>query len=249
MLMNSVLVVFILITGTAAKPLKHWNEVANEAVQKGWVSIDDKGMASWGVEVEPPEDMDETSFDIDPSMKIWKSMKSEQSKQYQMAEDDLDELQHPSTDELLKAQNNEHALLDEQKNDNTDHIQFDEMKPGWDEMDHSEVLDRYLAPLVAGYNGEPAVQAAHSEPEHEDMYHADVDSEMVVMELEPEKKDDYPGRLHLEPEEDMDHIYHADVPEMIPYDTETEAGMFFIDRPQRKHTEPEEDFDDMYHLY
>ncbi|KAK7930796.1 hypothetical protein WMY93_007191 [Mugilogobius chulae] len=99
MIRTSVFLFFVLTNGITAKPLKPWDELTNEAVQKGWVSIDDKGMASWGVQVEPPEDMDETSFDIHPSMKIWKS---EQSKRYQMAEKDVDDLQHPATEDLLK---------------------------------------------------------------------------------------------------------------------------------------------------
>ncbi|XP_072293360.1 uncharacterized protein [Eucyclogobius newberryi] len=263
MLRTSVLLFFVLANGVTAKPLNPWDELANGADQNGWVSIDDKGMASWGVEVEPPEDMDETSFDIDPSMKIWKSVQSEQSNQYQMAEDDLDDLQHPSTENLLNVyvKNVQDALLadDMQVEDSPDNqetedrndleqSQFMEPEEDWDGVYHSEKdVDKYLAPLVVGYEGEPVVRAVHSEPEkdEDDMYHADVDSGMLLVQLEPAVMAENQGRLYMEPEEDMDDIYHKDVPEMIPFNSEVDPAT--VDWPPKKHTQPEEDLDVVYH--
>ncbi|XP_033835609.1 uncharacterized protein si:ch211-217g15.3 [Periophthalmus magnuspinnatus] len=259
MLRTSVLLFFVLTNGITAKPLKPWDELGSEAVQKGWVSIDDKGMASWGVEVEPPEDMDETSFDIDPSMKIWKSVENE-GKQYQMAEEDLDDLQHPSTKDLVKVyeENIQDALpaaevpvKDVTSNEETDleHRRYTEPEEDWDELYHSEPqLDEYLAPLVVGFQGYPVVRPVHSEPEKDEdhLYHADVDSSMQLIPLEPEIMAENQARLYLEPEEDMDHIYHKDVPEMTPFNSELQPAV--VDWPtQKKHTEPEEDLDAIYH--
>ncbi|CAL1578061.1 unnamed protein product [Knipowitschia caucasica] len=242
----SVLLLFVLPIGIIAKPLKPWDEHSNDAVEKGWVSIDDKGMASWGVEVEPPEDMDETSFDIDPSMKIWKSVQSEQRNKYQMAEADLDDMQHPSTENLLQALSAadmqvKDVTRTEETHDSRSELPRLEPEEDWDELYHSEEdVRKYLAPLVVGDDG-----AAPSEPEldEEFLYHADVDSGMRLVPLEPEVMAENQGRLYLEPEEDMDDIYHRDVPEMTPFNSEVDS----VDGPMQKFTQPEEDLDAVYH--
>lgn len=191
--------------------------------------------------MEPPEDIDDTTYDIDPAMKIWKSMKSKQKKQYQMAEEDSDEMQHPSTEDLLKA----HV---ENTRSDIDYSPFNDVKEP--EHDLDKELERYLAPLEVGYNGDGDVHVAHSETEEDkgDLYHADVAPPLFVIPLQTESRAEGQGRLHLEPEEDRDHIYHADPPEFIPDNSEDRAAAVPIDWPsQRKYTEPEEDRDDMYH--
>ncbi|KAK7930797.1 hypothetical protein WMY93_007192 [Mugilogobius chulae] len=134
--------------------------------------------------------------------------------------------------------------------DRKDHPQFTEPEEDWDELYHSEKdLDKYLAPLVVGYEGEPVVRAVHSEPEEDEdhLYHADVDSGMRLVQLEPEALEENQGRLYLEPEEDMDHIYHKNIPEMMsPFNSEVEPAAVEWPRP-RKHTQPEEDLDAVYH--
>ncbi|XP_055018945.1 uncharacterized protein si:ch211-217g15.3 [Boleophthalmus pectinirostris] len=266
MLRTSVLLFFVLTNGITAKPLKPLDELRNEAVQKGWVSIDDKGMASWGVEVEPPEDMDETSFDIDPNMKIWKSVEDD-GKQYQMTEEDLDELQHPSTENLIKVYEEgiqdalppaEIQVKDATDNEGIDleYRRYTEPEEDWDELYHSDKeVDKYLAPLVVGYKGEPIEpkgepvgHPVYTEPEKDDddLYHGDDVSSMQLIPLEPEVMVETQARLYLEPEEDMDDVYHKDVPEMTPFNNKVYPAA--VDWPtQRKYTEPEEDLDALYH--
>ncbi|XP_038593592.1 uncharacterized protein si:ch211-217g15.3 isoform X2 [Micropterus salmoides] len=237
----SLIVCVSVIYGITAKPYKSWDEPADEAFQDTIMYKDDKGKISWGIEVEPPEDMDRTDYDIDPQMKIWKSMTGGgQDQQPLKAEEDLDELYHPSVAHLLKVQiqdldahpaaniqaeySHEEADIkynqEPEDKDDVDHPVFikvasEEPEQDWDEVSRKarEELYGYLAPLVAGYKAGAEVRVAHSEPE-----------------------------------EDMDDLYHKDVLKPIPYQVDTRAAVP-ADLPfPRKHSEPEEDLDDLYHL-
>lgn len=214
---------------------------------------------SWRVEVEPPEDIAETPYDIDPNMIIWKSMTGL----------DKDELHHPSVADLLKAQIQNLDILPaadiqaepllevmksyqeaEEDRDHIDHPVFskvasEELEQDWEEYQKAnDQLDRYLAPLKAGYSA-----VAHSEPEKDEggLYHRDNQDNLqpappVQMELLRSEV-----RVHFQPEEDMDGLYHKDVPELIRYqdDAKVDAPVYLTS--QRKHTEPEEDLDGLYH--
>lgn len=203
---------------------------------------------SWRVEVEPPEDMAETIYDIDPDMLIWKSMTGM----------DRDKLHHPSVvniqaeplQEVMKS-----YQVAEEDRDHIDHPVFskvasEEPEQDWDEYQKAnDQVDRYLAPLKAGYSIAAKLHVAHSEPEkdEDDAYHRDNQNSLqpappVQMELLRSE-----GRLHFQPEEDMDALYHKDVPELIPSqdDAKVDAPVYLTS--QRRHTEPEEDLDGLYH--
>ncbi|XP_044070641.1 uncharacterized protein si:ch211-217g15.3 [Siniperca chuatsi] len=269
----SLIVCVSLIFGITAKPYKPWSKFTDEAFKDTVMSIDDNGKMSWGVEVEPPEDMDETHYDIDPRMMIWKSMAgSGKDKQPLKAEEDLDELYHPSMADLLNVQihnldalpaadiqaepsqedaNSKYNQEPEEDKDDIDHSVFskvasEEPEQDWDKVYHKarEELDVYLAPLVAGYKAGAEVRVAHSEPEkdEDELYHRHDRHSPVQM--EPLKRE---VRVHLQPEEDMDDLYHNDLLKPIPYQGDTKAAAP-VDLPsQRKHSEPEEDLDDLYH--
>lgn len=194
-------------------------------------STDEKGKMSWGMEVEPPEDMDNTDYIIDPHMRIWKSMKgSGQDKKALKAEEDLDHLHHPSVTDLtiqiqrqgrfpdadvpaepLQYVNMQRYLKAEEDRDDIDHPAFTEMdseEPGQDRGEVSnketEELGGNLASVVA----------------------------------------DRKIRVHLLAEEDMDDLYHKSPPQLIPY----QKGDASLEVPsQRKHSEPEIDLDHLYH--
>ncbi|KAK9541623.1 hypothetical protein VZT92_001652 [Zoarces viviparus] len=232
----SLIVCVYLIFGITAKPYKPWNKLKDEAFQDTVLSLDKNGKMSWGVEVEPPEDMDETHYDIDPRMMIWKSMSaSGEDKKPLKAEEDLDELYHPSMVDLLNVQiqNALHAAdiraepwqevaymknhrEPEEDKDDIDHPEVapDEPEQDWDEVYHKarEELDVYLAPLVAGYKAGAEVYVAHSEPE-----------------------------------EDEDELYHKDPPKLTPLQDDYEDVDPVYLPSQRKHSEPEDDLDDLYH--
>ncbi|XP_030012495.1 uncharacterized protein LOC115434598 [Sphaeramia orbicularis] len=263
----SSIVVFSLIFGITAKPYEPWNKLPDEAVQETVVSIDEKGRVSWGVEVEPPEDTDKTDYDIDPWMKIWKSMAGNADK----AEEDSDELYHPSMADLLKARILE-GLRDadmqsdgwkevvkydqkpEEDRDDIDHPVFykvasEEPEQDWDDVYHKakEELDVYLAPLVSEYKADAEVQPVHSEPEKDDddLYHPDLQELVHIMEPREVVGEESQDRVHLQPEEDMDEVYHADL--IIPYQRDSRAA-YPVEWPsQRQYTEPETDMDDFYH--
>lgn len=173
-------------------------------------SMDDKGKMSWGMEVEPPEDMDNTDYNIDPRMRIWKSMTgSGQDKKTLKAEEDLDELQHPSTADLLIIQTQNPGsfpVADKpaeplQKDISMKHNQ----KPGEDKDD----IDHPVFKEVLFADGEVRV---HLKPE-EDMdglHHHDVLQPIPHQDdAEAAAPVDVPSqRKHSEPEEDLDHHYH-----------------------------------------
>lgn len=258
---------FSLIFGISAKPYKPWNKLPDEAVQETVVSIDDKGKVSWGVEVEPPEDREDTDYDIDPRMKIWKSMAGNADK----AEEDLDELHHPSMADLLKARIleglrdadmqsdvwEEVAKYDQKPEDDRDDIDHpvfykvasEEPEEDLDDVYHKakEELDMYLAPLVAEYKADAEVRPVHSEPEKDDddLYHPDLQELVHIMEPRQAVREESQVRVHLQPEEDMDEVYHAD--QFVPYQRDSRAA-YPVEWPsQRKYTEPENDMDDFYH--
>ncbi|KAF7652546.1 hypothetical protein LDENG_00094950 [Lucifuga dentata] len=247
--------------GIIAKPSKPWNTDA--AVQDTVVSIDAKGKMSWGVEVEPPQDMDEGDYDIDPRMIVWKSMTGGQDGKHLMAEKDLDKLYHPSMLDLQKLnipatdihsgllQEDTNARYDEPEKDMDDIAHpFSIMSPedpkqDWDEI--REVMARYLAPLVAKTNTGTEIHKAQMEPEEDedDLYHEDSHSPEQMEQVAGEVRE---VRVHLQPEEDMDDLYHADHHlQPILYHDESDAATP-VDGPfHRKYDEPEEDQDDLYH--
>ncbi|XP_069573999.1 uncharacterized protein [Brachyistius frenatus] len=265
----SLIVCVSLIFGVTAKSL---NKLTDEAFQEAVVSIDEKGKMSWKVEVEPPEEMDEIQYKIDPSMKIWKSMKN-QDKQPLQVKEDLDELHHPSMADLLQVQiqnldpaaaiqaerfqggaDLKYSEEAEKDKDDIDHPVFSEVASEEPEQDRDEIyhkareqLDVYLAPLVAEYKVGAEVRGALYEPEKDDndLYHH---NDQPVMEpRRRELKGDSEVRVHLQPEEDMDDLYHQDFFMPVHYHDDTEAAAP-VDLPsQMKYSEPEVDLDDFYH--
>lgn len=207
-----------------------------------------------GEEVEPPEDMDKTDYDVDPSMMIWKNMMATgQEKPPLKAEEDVDELHHPSMADLLKVQlqNSQAADIEmEPGNGNTEEYHLigeeegdvdypvvsmlaaEEPEQDLDEMYHNarKELEGYLARLTAEYKSEFIDEEL--EP--------GMDEPLSSMQMEPLT---FEGRYHLEPEEDMDDVYHADIKE--PY---LNQGGAKADAPAApEHSEPEEDLDDLHH--
>lgn len=210
--------------------------------------MDEKGRLSW--EVEPPEDMHDIHDDIDPRMRIWKSMKVPK------VEEDWDELNHPSTNELpLQIQKTDPAADDQAENyanveyrqeakdrDSIDHPVFAEViaeEPQDSEEDNEarEKVLRYLAPLMAGHKVE--VGGAPYQTETNEDQVSSVEMEAVRSNRE--------GRIHLQPEEDMDDLYHKEVLIPVLYQDDSEAAAPVHKPAQRKYTEPEVDMDDLYH--
>lgn len=210
------------------------------------------------MEVEPPEDITDTLYDIDPNMMIWKSMTGLNE----------DELQHPSVADLVKVQMQNLDTLPsadiqaeplqevmksyqeaEEDRDHIDHPVFSNVASHYTYNEASDELDRYLAPLTAEYKAGAQARVAYSEPEkdEDDLYHRDTQvllqpAPPVQMELLKSEV-----RIHFEPEEDMDALYHKDAPQLIPYQAEFKADAPVFLTAQRKHSEPEEDLDGIYH--
>ncbi|XP_076598376.1 uncharacterized protein LOC143327782 [Chaetodon auriga] len=271
----SLVVCVSLIFGITAKPYKPWNKLTDEAFQDAVMSIDENGKMSWGMEVEPPEDMDETNYDIDPRMMIWKSMKgSGQDNRPLEAEEDLDELYHPSVPDILKVQiqkvgalpavevhaedaNVKYNQEPEEDKDDIDHPVFSKTASEEPEQDQDDIyhkameeLNEYQAPLMAEYNAAAEVHAVHSEPEmdKDDLYHRDDQRLPVQMERQGlEVRGEREVRIHLEPEEDRDSLYHKDAVPPVLYQGETEEADPFDVPFQRTYSKPEEDWDHLHH--
>ncbi|XP_059929226.1 uncharacterized protein si:ch211-217g15.3 [Gadus macrocephalus] len=268
----------LLLHGVAAKPYKPLNGL----------SIQDTIMAErgeeqhWDLQVAPPESLDMTSYDIDPSMKIWKRVdQSGPDGEYQMAEGDQAELHHPSMVEVVpldqaelhhpsmvevvpldQAELHPPSMVEElpmnqaeiyppsmveavpvnqdvSDPDVLDTVEWD--VPGQDEEEEQyEAMRAYLTPLSGDIAGR------RLDPEG-DTDHADGWTPVDVMTgsdvMSP------PGaRLHSEPEEDFDDLYHADQPEVVQVEVQPPAGSDIREQTGvRLHLEPEEDLDDLYH--
>ncbi|CAL8357608.1 unnamed protein product [Boreogadus saida] len=267
---TSLIVCFsLLLHGVAAKPYKPSNEL----------SIQDTIMAEekhWDLQVAPPESLDMTSYDIDPSMKIWKRVdQSGPDGEYQMAEGDQAELHHPSMVEVVpldqaeihhpsmvevvpldQAEIHHPSMVEELPLDQAeihppsmveelpmnqavsdpdvlDTVEWD--VPGQDEEEEQyEAMRAYLAPLSGDIAGRRLDPADRWTP-------VDVMTGSDVMSP--------PGaRLHSEPEEDFDDLYHADQPEVVQVEVQPPAGSDIREQTGvRLHLEPEEDLDDLYH--
>ncbi|KAM9726540.1 uncharacterized protein ACNS7B_017444 [Menidia menidia] len=216
----SLIVIFSLIFCITGKP---WNNPPDKAFQKTVLSIDDEGKLSWDVEVEAPEDTDKTQYEIDPSGEMWKTMAG--YGQPLKAEEDLDELYHPSLADLqVQIQNLDPAsdFLGELPRDNANMPYRQEPEEDRDEIDHPVFKDvaGYLIPLVA---------------------------ENIAETDQLEKDEDHisPVATELEPEEDLDELYHKELPAPALHQEEPNAAA--VVPFQGKYSEPEEDMDDLYH--
>lgn len=231
--------------------------------------MDDNGKMSWAVEVEPPEDLDKTGYDIDPNMLIWKSMMAkQQDKPPLMAEEDFDKLNHPSMADLqVQIQNQDFrsaADIQAELTQEEPNIKYEKLEEDRDDVDHpvfSEVaeepeaiseetsnkarqaLERYLAPLTAEYR-----RRSKPERDEDDLYHLKHHPSPAQRELlQREVREGSKVRVHLQPEADMDDMYHQDLLLPFPYQDDAAAAAP-VDLPsERKHSEPEEDLDALYH--
>ncbi|KAM8851841.1 uncharacterized protein ACB058_010948 [Synchiropus picturatus] len=212
----SVLVFVSLIFGIAAKPHKPWNKITDQTFQDTLMSVDTKGKLEGKdlkEEVEPPEDMDETTDDIDPRMLIWKHNQETHS---QKAEEVLEDRHHLSAADPSKVENLEAADIQPEPSESEDPTPEDLVR-AW------EMAAKYLAPLW--------LENPQRQPDSEQ----DAGSDPV-----------FQSRLHHQPEEDLDHLFHPNVAPPLPVQVEARTDVE-IQSP-RKHMEPEEDLDHMHHL-
>ncbi|KAJ3610562.1 hypothetical protein NHX12_022654 [Muraenolepis orangiensis] len=210
----------------------------------------ERGEETWQLQVEPLEDLDVTSYDIDPSMKIWQTVVEKgPGGKYQSAEEDLDNILHP-------------YMVDQVNQDIPG--QYEEVL-----YDQAQEVRRYLAQLVGNIGAprpldmdpRPVGSDVMDQPEArlhlgpeedmDDLYHADPPS-AVQVEVPAPVGGDVMGqpevRWPLEPEEDMDDLYHADPPSAVQVEVPAPVGGDVMGQPEvRWHLGPEEDMDDLYH--
>ncbi|TKS85529.1 hypothetical protein D9C73_019813 [Collichthys lucidus] len=215
--------------------------------------MDDKGKLSWGVEVEPPEDLDETDFAIDPRMKIWKNMMSSGQNKPLKAGEDSDQLFHPSMTDLIKFQMQNQgvsAFLSA-----SEHSQKDDslkLTEDSDKLIHSSVSD--LLKMRIQNQGVSAFLSA-AEPSQKD---ANMKS---YQEPEEDRDDiDHPAFSDsLELTEDSDKLLHKSVNDLLKMRMQNQGVSAFLSaadaqaEPSQKdaniksYQEPEEDRDDIDH--
>ncbi|XP_012735975.2 uncharacterized protein si:ch211-217g15.3 [Fundulus heteroclitus] len=222
MIRVSVIVGVLLTVSVNAKPL---NKPSDEHLKEMVVSVDERGKLSWGVEVEPPEDMDGVQYEIDPGMKIWSHMRnSGQDKHHLKPEEDLDETYHPSLAEL-QAQIRQFGGRAEEKDK-------DQHSPVQMEQSSERDVRMYLQP----------------EEDMDDLYH----QELLIPALRQDVADaaapvelPSPQRKYTKPEEDLDDLYHRELLMPVLQQDVAEAPVGLPS--QRKYTKPEEDLDGLYH--
>lgn len=154
-------------------------------------------------EVEPPQDMDITDSDIDPSMLIWKAINGQIQQKYDRPEEDKDALYHSF--DIKQPENYFQPLGHDQVR------MYDKPEEDRDDLYHG-MFDVAEKPMreekdVIGGN----VRPIYSSPEEDkdDLYHADVkghqsDQQALLMNIFPIR----PKRVHTEPEVDLDDLYH-----------------------------------------
>ncbi|XP_046886137.1 uncharacterized protein si:ch211-217g15.3 isoform X2 [Hypomesus transpacificus] len=240
----------LLLCGITAKPFKPSGKVADAAFQKTLMDLTEGKMPLGLREVEPPEDMDVTDYDINPNMAIWKNMRGNgQEEKYLKAEKDSDDLYHPSMEQSQMA---------------------DVLRAWPQPEDTFSWVDVQAEPLEEGDNLEYYQEAevdqdamSHTfseqmEPEvdWDEVYHPGTKEGGDGTYLDPlpqeaEVRDQSKVIKNKQPEEDRDDVYHADPPASVPYhkvaDTPVAALLPYDQAVQRMHTQPEEDLDHLYH--
>ncbi|KAG8000079.1 hypothetical protein GBF38_002222 [Nibea albiflora] len=176
--------------------------------------MDDKGKMSWGVEVEPPEDMDESDLVIDPRMKIWKNMMSSGQNKLLKAGEDSDKQFQPSMTDLIKfqLQNQGVSAVLSAANDQAEPSQKD------DSLKLTEDSEKLLRTSVSdllktrlqnqGVSAFLSAADVHAEPSQKDgSLKLTEDSDKLLHWSSPRRK--MPTwKSYQEPEEDRDDIDH-----------------------------------------
>ncbi|XP_046886135.1 uncharacterized protein si:ch211-217g15.3 isoform X1 [Hypomesus transpacificus] len=237
----------LLLCGITAKPFKPSGKVADAAFQKTLMDLTEGKMPLGLREVEPPEDMDVTDYDINPNMAIWKNMRGNgQEEKYLKAEKDSDDLYHPSMEQSQMA---------------------DVLRAWPQPEDTFSWVDVQAEPLEEGDNLEYYQEAevdqdamSHTfseqmEPEvdWDEVYHPGTKeggdgTYQVVVPLQEEliPQGDF-HRVHTVPEEDVDDIYHGDRSAHTQVDPLPQEAEVRDQSKVIKNKQPEEDRDDVYH--
>ncbi|XP_056148426.1 uncharacterized protein si:ch211-217g15.3 [Lampris incognitus] len=234
----------LLAYGVTSMPYNSWSKMIDSALQDAIMREGVQVKLLPGERVKDQEDMDVTGYDIDPDMAIWTNAGA--NGKYLKAEEDMDDLYHPSIEDHLKAQVQYQDALSE---DISHHLFSDNKKPeqDLDGLYHGsrEELEGYLVPLVAKADVGTQVRA-HSRPEkdEDELYHIDLYSR-VQEEQGPKVMSGTGVRLHLQPEEDMDDLYHAQQPMPAPRHAGVPAPVQ-VNEPI-DYSRPEEDLDELSH--
>ncbi|XP_036403327.1 uncharacterized protein si:ch211-217g15.3 [Megalops cyprinoides] len=152
-------------------------------------------------EVEPPEDMATTDDDIDPDMVIWKAMRASRGQKYAVAEEDRDELYHPSMVHMAEAHEQLAPEPDEEEGvlGNSPMARlYQRAEPDMDDVFHG-------FPGAGGLEDPPHVQ--EPEEDKDDLYHGYMPEHNLQQQPQP-KQEQSVHRVYTQPEEDRDHLYH-----------------------------------------
>ncbi|XP_066535294.1 uncharacterized protein si:ch211-217g15.3 [Hoplias malabaricus] len=207
----------VLLYGSSSRPYKLWRK-GDEALQDTkWLSDKFDEKMTFGLkEVEPPEELDLTQADVDPSMLIWKAVKQQK---YNKPEDDKDDLYH-SFDAKLTA---DIKLPDSVQPQFYGQSQlYQEPEEDRDDLYHAEpqkLIEELLQeeePVITSVEDSEEAKMSdkfmHWSPEEDkdDLYHGHIPSESVleVMQIFEDK----PKGVYTEPEEDRDKYYHGFMP-------------------------------------
>ncbi|XP_062319731.1 uncharacterized protein si:ch211-217g15.3 isoform X2 [Osmerus eperlanus] len=204
----------LLLYGITAKPFKLSGKVADAAFQETLMDLTEGKMPLGLREVEPPEDMDVTDYDINPDMAIWKNMRGNgQEEKYLKAEKDSDDLYHPSMEQSQMA-DILGAWPQPEDTFSREDVQAEPLEEG-DNLEYYQEAEVDLLPKAAEVQDQSKViKNKQPEEDRDDIYHADPPASVPhhrvadtpVAALLP--YDQAVQRKHTQPEEDLDHLYH-----------------------------------------
>ncbi|KAI1894284.1 hypothetical protein AGOR_G00114240 [Albula goreensis] len=232
MVRTSLLVsIALFLCGSTAKPHSTWDKGGDTQYQETLKSEELNGKMFLGIkEVEPPEDLAVTDDDIEPGMAIWNARKS-RGKTHAVAEEDVDDLYHPSMERMLEA--------------------YDRPVRGRN-SGRREVLGKDLQarphrqaePDMDGvYHAFPGPEVREPEQDGDDQYHRGMSDQ--GLHPQPKEQQKQPGGVvYTQPEEDRDDLYHGYIPDQRLH---LQPQVQQEPRDHMGYTEPEEDKDALYH--
>ncbi|XP_062319730.1 uncharacterized protein si:ch211-217g15.3 isoform X1 [Osmerus eperlanus] len=241
----------LLLYGITAKPFKLSGKVADAAFQETLMDLTEGKMPLGLREVEPPEDMDVTDYDINPDMAIWKNMRGNgQEEKYLKAEKDSDDLYHPSMEQSQMA-DILGAWPQPEDTFSREDVQAEPLEEG-DNLEYYQEAEVDQDAMSHTFSDE--VDPKEPEVDWDEVYHPGTKeggdgAYQVVVPLQEElipRGGDF-HRVHTVPEEDMDDIYHGDRSTHTQVDLLPKAAEVQDQSKVIKNKQPEEDRDDIYH--
>nr|XP_055026591.1 uncharacterized protein si:ch211-217g15.3 [Misgurnus anguillicaudatus] len=201
----------VLLFSSSAKPYRPRDKVLGKAIQDTMESDYFNGKIMLGMkEVEPLEDMDNTDYDIDPSMSIYKVVKDEVRQKYNRPEEDKDAIYHPF--ELKLPADSKQSGSFPQPHDQV--RSYDKPEEDRDDLYHGvfdiigdeQPMGVVKDAQVNRDNVRPMYLSPEEDKDH--LYHPDLRGQQPDQHAPLNMYPIHHKKVHTEPEIDLDGVYH-----------------------------------------